>query len=51
MIAANMSFASHLKDANEGDSYAQSWIGNAHEEGLGVKKDLKKALLWHKKAA
>jgi hypothetical protein len=46
-----MSFASHLKDANEGDSYAQSWIGHAYEEGLGVKMDLKKALHWHKKAA
>ncbi|MCE0497673.1 MAG: SEL1-like repeat protein [Methylacidiphilales bacterium] len=49
--ASKEEFQLHLKDAREGDSYAQSWIGNAFDLGLGVKIDLAQALKWHKLAA
>lgn len=49
--ASREEFQRHLKDARDGDSYAQSWMGNAFDVGVGVRIDLAKALKWHKLAA
>jgi TPR repeat protein len=34
-----------------GDAYAQSWVGHAYEEGMGVGRNLSRALKWHLAAA
>jgi len=49
----------HLKEAfdlfyklaNEGDPSSQNNLGYFFDEGIGVDKDIKKALYWYKKAA
>jgi TPR repeat protein len=49
--ASREEFQLQLKNALEGDSYAQSWLGNVFDVGLGVRIDLAQALKWHKLAA
>jgi TPR repeat protein len=49
--ASRKEFQVHLKDARNGDAYAQSWIGNAFDLGLGTRADPVQALKWHKVAA
>jgi TPR repeat protein len=41
----------HAAIADEGDSYAQSWLGHAYEEGLGVRPSLVESCRWHLAAA
>jgi TPR repeat protein len=49
--ASRKEFQRSLKDALDGDAYAQSWIGNAFDLGLGTRTDLAQAFKWHKLAA
>ena len=41
----------YLKSAELGDAYAQLWIGNIYNRGLGVEIDPSKAFKWFQKAA
>ncbi len=47
-IQNNISF---IDKAEKGDAEAQNSVGNAYRDGDGVEQDLKKALVWYKKAA
>ncbi len=40
-----------LKEAAAGDAHAQLNLGAAYDNGIGVKRDLDKALHWYQKAA
>jgi len=40
-----------LQEAKKGNKEAEYLIAHMYEQGLGVKKDLKKAFYWYKKAA
>jgi len=44
-------FSQHMKDANAGNSTAMRVVGSFYENGWGVKKDIKKAEEYFKKAA
>ena len=44
-------FAGHLPLAEQGYPLAECQIGFCYQEGLGVEKDLEKALLWTRRAA
>lgn len=44
-------FGWYSKAAEKGDAYSQLMLGIMYEEGLGVRKDLKKAAKWFLKAA
>ncbi|MBR6902145.1 MAG: sel1 repeat family protein, partial [Synergistaceae bacterium] len=41
----------YKKAADNGDAIAQYNIGSLYENGLGVKKNYKKAIEWYEKAA
>ncbi|HEB88284.1 MAG TPA: hypothetical protein ENI85_01830 [Deltaproteobacteria bacterium] len=40
-----------LEKAKQGDPQAQTYVGEIHEKGLGVKPDFAKAAQWYRKAA
>ena len=40
-----------LPKANEGDSEAQTYVGEVYEKGLGTAPDYQKAVIWYRKAA
>ncbi len=40
-----------LEKAKQGDPQAQTYVGEIHEKGLGVKPDFVKAAQWYRKAA
>ena len=44
-------FAGHLPLAEQGYPLAECQIGFCYQEGLGVEKDLEKALYWTRRAA
>ncbi len=44
-------FSTLLKEAAAGDAHAQLNLGAAYDNGIGVKRDLDKALHWYQKAA
>ncbi len=44
-------FKNHLRQAEKGDCYAQSRVAELYIEGIGVKKDVQKAIEWYEKAA
>ena len=44
-------FAGHLPLAEQGYPLAECQIGYCYQEGLGVEKDLEKALYWTRRAA
>ena len=41
----------YVKAANQGHTWAQNNLGNCYEKGLGVAKDITKALYWFAEAA
>lgn len=48
---AKSNMAEYIKKAGQGDSDAQYELGVIYEDGLGVPKDISKAIEWYKKAA
>lgn len=49
--AQQADFSTLLKGAAAGDAYAQLNLGASYDNGIGVKRDLDKALHWYQKAA
>ncbi len=47
----NSEFEDHLVKARDGNSYSQSWVGYAYDNGVGVKTDLRQAVKWQMIAA
>jgi TPR repeat protein len=51
VTAETTDFSTLLKGAAAGDAYAQLNLGAAYDNGIGVKRDLDKALYWYQQAA
>jgi len=49
--ASPQQFKQLLQQAAAGDAYAQLNVGAAYDNGLGVDRDIDKALFWYQKAA
>jgi TPR repeat protein len=50
-LTARAQFERYLTEAKSGDAYAQSWVGYAYDQGIGVAPDQSEAFKWHKSAA
>ena len=47
----NKAFKWWLLAAEQGNAYAQNFLGRCYENGRGVDKDLNEAIKWYRKAA
>ena len=50
-MAESVDLSTRLKGASTGDAHAQLNLGAAYDNGLGVKRDVDKALHWYQQAA